>query len=585
MEILQLKPSQKAVTTYYRELNAYARLGVKHEMAVRDAFQALLKDCCKQVGLTFIGEWKIRRKGRAPLSVDGAIVGFDELARGYWEAKDERDDLAKEVKAKFAVGYPKDNIIFQSPSRAILYQNGRQVLDEDITQPEKLVGTLKQFFEYRAPQIAQWEEAAAKFQERVPELADSVFKLIEKERKDNKNKKFIKAFAEFSELARASINPNISDKAVEEMLIQHLLTERIFRNVFDNPDFANNNIIAVEIEKVIRALTSQTFSRTEFLKSNDYFYRALEETAATIEDFSQKQSFLNSVYERFFQGFSVKLADTHGIVYTPQPIVNFMVRSVEDILRQEFGKSLSDAGVHILDPFVGTGNFMIRVMQEIKRTRLQEKYANELHCNEVMLLPYYIASMNIEHTFFDLTNTYQPFEGICLVDTFELAEGKQGGLFTEENTARIERQKRQKLFVIIGNPPYNVGQVNENDNNKNRKYKEMDKRVSETYAKASKATNKNALSDPYVKAIRWASDKIKDTGEGVIAFVTNNSFLDQIAFDGMRQQLAQDFDAVYVLDLGGNVRKNPKLSGTTHNVFGIQVGVSINIFVKKRRAE
>jgi hypothetical protein len=463
MDILNLKPSHKAVTTYYQELEAYARLGVTHETAVRDAFQALLKVCCSQVGLTFVGEWKIKRKGRHPLSVDGAMVGFDELARGYWEAKDEHDDLAKEVKAKFAVGYPKDNIIFQSPARAILYQNGRQVLDEDITRPEALVGTLKQFFEYRAPQIEKWEEAAAKFQERVPELAESVIKLIERERKTNK--KFIAAFTEFSNIARVSINPNISDVAVEEMLIQHLLTERIFRNVFDNPDFANNNIIAVEIEKVIRALTSQTFSRAEFLKSNDYFYRALEETAATIDDFSQKQSFLNSVYERFFQGFSVKVADTHGIVYTPQPIVNFMVKSVEDILRQEFGKSLSDAGVHILDPFVGTGNFMLRVMQEIKRTQLQEKYASELHCNEVMLLPYYIASMNIEHTFYDLTKTYQPFEGICLVDTFELAEGRQGGLFTEENTERIERQKRQKLFVIIGNPPYNMGQVNENDNN------------------------------------------------------------------------------------------------------------------------
>lgn len=583
MEILNLKPASKVVTTYYQELEAYARLGVTHEMAVRDAFQALLKACCSQAGLTFVGEWKIKRKGRGALSVDGAMVGFDELARGYWEAKDEQDDLSREVKSKFAVGYPKDNIIFQSPKRAMLYQNGRLVLDADITRPENLVGALKQFFEYRAPQIEQWEEAAAKFQERVPELAESVIKLIERERKSN-NKRFVTAFDDFKEICRASINPNISDKAVEEMLIQHLLTERIFRNVFNNPDFTSNNIIAVEIEKVIRALTSQTFSRSEFLKSSDYFYRALEETAATIEDFSQKQSFLNSVYERFFQGFSVKVADTHGIVYTPQAIVNFMVKSVEDILQQEFGKSLSDAGVHILDPFVGTGNFMLRVMQEIKRTRLQEKYAGELHCNEVMLLPYYIASMNIEHTYFDLTKMYQPFEGICLVDTFELAEGRQGGLFTEANTERIERQKRQRLFVIIGNPPYNAGQVNENDNNKNRKYQEMDKRVAETYAKASKATNKNALSDPYVKAVRWASDKIKETGEGVVAFVTNNSFLDQIAFDGMRKELSSDFDAVYVLDLGGNVRKNPKLSGTTHNVFGIQVGVSINIFVKKRQA-
>lgn len=583
METLNLKPSHKAVTTYYQELEAYARLGVKHEMAVRDAFQSLLKVCCSLAKLTFIGEWKIKRTGRAPLSVDGAIVGLDELARGYWEAKDEQDDLSREAKAKFAVGYPKDNIIFQSPSRAILYQNNRQVRDADITRAENLVGTLKQFFEYRAPQIEQWEEAAAKFQERVPELADSVFKLIEKERK-SKNREFIAAFTEFSELCRASINPNLSDKAIEDMLVQHLLTERIFRNVFDNPDFTRKNIIAAEIEKVVSALTSQTFSRTEFLKSSDYFYRALEETARTIDDYTQKQNFLNHVYERFFQGFSAKVADTHGIVYTPQSIVSFMVRCVEEILQREFGRELSDAGVHILDPFVGTGNFMIRVMQEIKRTRLEEKYKSELHCNEVMLLPYYIASMNIEHTFFDLAKKHLPFEGICLVDTFELAESKQIGLFTEANTERIKKQKEQKLFVIIGNPPYNVGQVNENDNNKNRKYEAIDERVADTYVKDSKATLRNKLSDPYVKAIRFASDKVKENGEGVIAFVTNNSFLDQIAFDGMRKHLAQDFDAIYVLDLGGNVRKNPKLSGTTHNVFGIQVGVSINIFVKKRRA-
>lgn len=297
----------------------------------------------------------------------------------------------------------------------------------------------------------------------------------------------------------------------------------------------------------------------------------------------RSRSFLNAVYEKFFQGFSVKVADTHGIVYTPQSIVGFMVRSVEGILRKEFGKSLSSPGVHVLDPFTGTGNFIVRVMQEIKRTSLQQKYRSELHCNEVMLLPYYIASMNIEHEFYELTGTYEPFEGICLVDTFELAEGGQTQLsfMTPENTARVARQKQSPITVVIGNPPYNVGQLNENDNNKNRKYKVMDKRVAETYAKDSKATLVNKLNDPYVKAIRWASDRIGD--EGIVAFVTNNSFLEQIAFDGVRKNLEQDFDEIYVLDLGGNVRKNPKLSGTTHNVFGIQVGVSINIFVRKRR--
>ena len=373
--------------------------------------------------------------------------------------------------------------------------------------------------------------------------------------------------------------PNLSEAAVEEMLIQHLLTERIFRTVFSNSEFTRRNVIAREIETVITALMSHAFSREDFLRSLDPFYVAIERTAASIDDFSQKQSFLNTVYEQFFQGFSVEVADTHGVVYTPQPIVDFMVRSVEEILGAEFNRSFSDSGVHIIDPFVGTGNFIVRTMREIRPTGLEDKYQSELHCNEVMLLPYYIASMNIEHEFYEATGDYQPFEGICLVDTFDLAENRQLPLFALDNTRRVEAQKETPMFVVIGNPPYNVGQVNENDNNKNRKYETMDKRVAETYAKDSKATLKNALADPYVKAIRWASDRIEE--EGVVAFVTNNSFLDGVAFDGMRKHLADDFDAIYILNLSGNVRKNPKLSGTTHNVFGIQVGVSINFFIKR----
>ena len=284
-------------------------------------------------------------------------------------------------------------------------------------------------------------------------------------------------------------------------------------------------MIASEIEKVIDALTSESFSRHDFLGQLDPFYAAIERTAATIDDFSQKQGFLNTVYEQFFQGYSVEVADTHGIVYTPQPIVDFMVRSVEEILQTEFSRSLSDSGVHIIDPFVGTGNFIVRTMREIRRTALAEKYTTELHCNEVMLLPYYIASMNIEHEFYEATGTYRPFEGICLVDTFELAEDRQLLLLTPENTQRVEEQKNTPMFVIIGNPPYNAKQVNENDNNRNRKYPTMDARVKETYAKDSTANNKNQLSDPYVKAIRWASDRIGE--EGVVALVTNNSFLDR----------------------------------------------------------
>ena len=325
-----------------------------------------------------------------------------------------------------------------------------------------------------------------------------------------------------------------------------------------------------------------------FLRNLDRFYVAIERTAETISDFSQKQGFLNTVYEQFFQGFSVKVADTHGIVYTPQPIVDFMVRSVEGILQTEFNRSLSDPGVHIIDPFVGTGNFIVRMMQEIRRTALEDKYTTELHCNEVMLLPYYIASMNIEHEFYEEIGRYQPFEGLCLVNTFELVKEDKPYFpyFTEENAERVQKQKETPMFVIIGNPPYNIRQINENDNNKNRKYETMDRRVKDTYSQDSRATNKNALADPYVKAIRWASDRIGE--EGVVAFVTNNSFLDGVAFDGMRKHLADDFDAIYILDLKGNVRKYSMREGIPigekHTVFGLaaMVGITVTFFVKKR---
>ena len=509
--------------------------------------------------------------------IDGALIDSFQLSHGYWEAKDIHDNLPIQVQRKFEAGYPRDNILFQTPKRAILWQNDRQVLDVNLTDSTQLIETLQTFFSHRPQAYVEWETAVKQFKNKVPALGKGLAELIEKER--GTSRQFATAFRVFHEKCCQSINPNLSEAAVEEMLIQHLLTERLFRTVFDNPDFTRRNVIANEIEKVIDALTSHSFSRDGFLRSLDRFYISIEDTARTISDFSQKQGFLNTVYEQFFQGFSVKVADTHGVVYTPQPIVDFMVRSVEEILQAEFNRSLSDSGVHIIDPFVGTGNFIVRIMREIQKTALADKYQSELHCNEVMLLPYYIAAMNIEHEFFEATSTYQPFEGVCLVDTFELAEDRQLALFALENTRRVEEQKKAPMFVIIGNPPYNMGQVNENDNNKNRKYPTVDARVKDTYSHDSKATTKNKLSDPYVKAIRWASDRIGD--EGIVALVTNNSFLDGVAFDGMRKHLADDFNAIYILDLGGNVRKNPKLSGTMHNVFGIQVGVSINFFIKR----
>ena len=368
-------------------------------------------------------------------------------------------------------------------------------------------------------------------------------------------------------------------------MIQHLLTERLFSTIFENPNFTRRNVIAAEIEKVIDALMRRSFSRADFMKRLDRYYLAIETYAKTITNWNEKQEFLNTVYERFFQGYSTKQADTHGVVYTPQPIVNFMLASVEHLLQTEFGSSLSAPGVNVLDPCTGTGNYLVNLMRHhISRRDMERKYASELFANEIMLLPYYIASLNIEHAYYELMGEYAPFEGLCFADTLTLAEGEQGSLFVEENAERTKRQKETPITVIIGNPPYNVGQVNENDNNKNRAYKEVDKQIAATYAKASKASLKAQLYDAYVKFFRWATGRLNGQ-DGIVCFVSNNSFLEQIAFDGMRKLLTEDFTTIYHLDCGGNVRKNPKLSGSTHNVFGIQVGVGITILIRRQKED
>jgi len=578
---LALKPTHAAVKNYYAALNQVGQLHFSNEAQVSDAFAKLLADCGRKLHLTFIPQFPIQR-AKTRVIVDGALLDTFHLAHGYWEAKDEKDDLEREIKAKLDKGYPRDNIIFQAPERAVLYQAGARVADEDISKPDYLAQLVNHFFDYKAPHIEEWEQAVSEFSERIPELAAAVKKIIDAERKHSPA--FVRSFEDFYALCRQAINPNLSAEAVERMLIQHLLTERIFERIFDNPDFTRRNVVAAEIERVIVELTKRAFNRNEFLRPLDRFYKAIEVSAENTTGFSEKQAFLNKVYERFFQGYSPKEADTHGIVYTPQPIVNFMVRSVEEILQKEFGRSLGDKGVHILDPFVGTGNFIVRIMQEIRTTDLPYKYENELHCNEVILLPYYIASMNIEHAYFERTGEYQAFPGICLVDTFELAEPGQSsfGFMTAENAERVRKQKESPIFVIIGNPPYNAWQLNENDNNQNRTYPVIDSRVAETYAAGSLATNKNALSDMYVKAFRWASDRIGD--EGVIALVSNNGFLDALAFDGMRRDLAATFSTIYHLNLKGNARTSGlRRQQEGGNIFenAIRVGVGITLLIKK----
>ena len=573
--MLNIKPTHKPIKTFYAELKQYETLGATNETEVRLAFATLLQHYARQNNLTLICEKSLRTPQNTTIYVDGMLTdNVFGLPRGYWEAKDLHDNLAIAIRQKFEAGYPQDNILFTTQERAVLYQNGQAVMDVGIADPEAFIRVLHAFFGYEQTDIANWEHAVVAFKDKVPALGKRALALIQNEAAANT--RFQKAFADFHRSCQEAINPNLAKAAVEEMLIQHLLTEEIFSTVFDNRDFTRRNIIAREIENVIDALTEHAYNRAEFLRELAPFYRAIQRAAATFIDFSQKQHFLNTVYEQFFQGFSVKVADTHGIVYTPQPIVDFMVKSISHLLETEFGRSLSDSGVHLIDPFVGTGNFIVRLIQAIDKTALKAKYTDELHCNEVLLMPYYIASMNIEHEFYIATNQYQPFDNLCLVDTFDLTAERQLSMFAPENTRRVERQKQTDMFVVIGNPPYNARQMDENDANKNRKYPELDRQIQETYAHASSATNKTSLYDPYVKAILWALNRIE--GEGIVAFVTNHNFITGQAFDGMRKHLADACDAIYLLDLGGNVRKG---HAGDSNVFDIQVGVSINLFVKR----
>ena len=334
--------------------------------------------------------------GHRVIRPDGTLFDHNGLPRGYWEAKDTHDKLEAEIARKIERGYPLSNTIFEDTRRAILYQDRREVLRVDLLEPGELTDLLHRFYAYEEPDIAGFEQAVAEFGGRVPDLARGLAARIAEA---HRNPHFSAAFQQFYDLCRAGLNPDLSRQAVDEMLVQHLLTERLFRKIFDDPDFTRRSIIAAEVERVIDALIRTRFNRDEYLKGLDRFYLAIEDAARTIPNYADKQDFLNTVYQRFFQGYSMRVADTHGIVYTPQAIVNFMCSAVAEALETEFGKRLSDPGVHVLDPCTGTGNFIVNLIGRIPGRDLPRMYQHQLFANEVMLLPYYIAALNIEHAY------------------------------------------------------------------------------------------------------------------------------------------------------------------------------------------
>ena len=582
MSKISIDPKDKLLDSYYRNLKALRdSQNIRHEGGTRRAFGELLSGIAKRKRWTLVEELSRKSSNSTRrIRLDGALRDQWKRPHAWWEAKDSADDLDAEIEKKIEDGYPLDNIIFEDTVTAVLYQDGHEARRTRIQHRQNFAQLLTQFLNHKVDAFEDFSQAIDSYGEEIRSIAGSLKTKIDAAHQENRA--FKTQFDQFMTLCKTSLNPNISREAVDEMLIQHLMTERIIRRVFNVERFARVNVIAAEIEKVIDALTSRHFNRADFYGELEHFHKLIEEAADRL-DFHDKQEFINTVYERFFQGYSVQVADTHGIVYTPQPIVDFMCAAVEDALEKEFGAKLGDEGVILIDPATGTGNFAVNLLRrafERSPRNFEDFYKQRLFANEVMLMPYYIASLNIEHQYWELTGKAEAFPGLCFVDTLDLARNRQLTFFTQANAERVERQKEADINVIIGNPPYNVGQINENDNNKNRKYGVIEKRIRETYAKDSKATLKNQLYDAYVKFFRWAIDRLEGR-DGIVCFVSNNSFVDAFAFDGLRKHFLQDFDKIYHLDLGGNIRKNQS-GGSIGNVFDIRVGVGITLAIRHR---
>lgn len=427
----------------------------------------------------------------------------------------------------------------------------------------------------------QWAQDVARIAQRHEER---IKRLIATEGKHQK------AFKGFISALQKNINPSITEQKAIETLSQHLITKPVFDALFEGYDFAKNNPVSRAMQRVINLLEEQTDE--EDVRSLEKFYKSVKLRAEGVENAEGKQKIIIELYDKFFKTALPKTVEQLGIVYTPVECVDFIIHSVNDVLRQEFGRKLSDENVNIMDPFAGTGTFMTRLIQSglISKKDLERKYEKELKANEIVLLAYYIASVNIENAYHDAVGAseYKPFEGICLTDTFQLSEKRTQEDFGEEffpvNGPRARAQRKVPIQVVIGNPPYSVGQKSANDNAQNQKYPDLDSRVDLTYAQNSTATNKNSLYDSYIKAFRWATDRLDPKNGGVIGFITNGSWIDGNAMDGFRKSLENEFSKIYVFNLRGNQRTSGELSRKEGGkIFGSgsRTPVAITILVKQ----
>ena len=401
------------------------------------------------------------------------------------------------------------------------------------------------------------------------------------------NTKEREAFASFAAELRDDLNDSITDGEIVEMLAQHLITKPVFDALFEGYSFASKNPMSQAMQGVLEALQEHHLDKeADTLQA---FYDSVKLRASGIDNAAGKQKIVVELYDKFFRNAFPKMTERLGIVYTPVEVVDFIIHSVNDVLQSEFGQTLGSKGVHIIDPFTGTGTFITRLLQSglITPEQLRDKYKHEIHANEIVLLAYYIAAINIEAVYHSLAGgEYEPFAGICLTDTFQMYEKDDlvSALLVDNGTRR-KRQKQLDIRVIIGNPPYSVGQESANDNNQNVAYPHLDERIRRTYAEHSAATNKNALYDSYIRAIRWASDRIGESG--VVGFVTNAGFLDASTTDGLRKCLADEFSSIYVFHLRGNQRTSGEQSRREGGkIFGSgsRAPIAISLLVKSPNA-
>jgi predicted helicase len=578
--------SIQLIQRYYAEVDRIIQFGGKaNEAVISQKFGDLIDGYCRKRNLMLVPQIDIKTKEGRLVRPDGTIKNVLRLDYGYWESK-ANVDLEEEIRKKFNAGYPRTNILFEDSKTAILYQQGEETARAEIRDSAALEKLLTAFISYEHPEVRSFNEAVQRFKRDIPTVLDRLREMIEEQ--EESNDRFRASRKEFLDLCKQSINPDITVADVNEMLIQHILTEEIFVSIFSDAQFHRENNIARELYKVEETFfTGHTKHQT--LDSIKDYYEMIKSQATGIVSHFEKQTFLKVIYENFYKAYNPKGADRLGIVYTPNEIVNFMIEGADWLLHKHFGVTLGEKNVEILDPATGTGTFICDIIDYLPKEQVVNKYRNELHANEIAILPYYIANLNIEYIFKQKTGYYEEFPNICFVDTLDNTgglqhSGHQQGLFgfSAENATRIKSQNERKISVIIGNPPYNANQQNENDNNKNREYPVIDKRIKATYIAASTA-QKTKLYDMYARFYRWASDRLDKNG--VLALITNRSFIDSRTFDGFRKCIAEEFDHVLIVDTKSDVRANPRISGTAHNVFGIQTGVAIMFLVRKEGEE